>query len=137
MRALAIQSVFLGALLAGGVTAHTTPASAAAACEVSYRVKNTWSGAFHGELVVTNTGTTTHTGWTLQFAFPGNQVISSMWNGSASQTGNQVTVTPVAWYSPLPPGTNASIGFVASFTGPNASPTAFTLQPGSLTCTVR
>ncbi|MGW4702858.1 cellulase family glycosylhydrolase [Streptomyces sp. NPDC004285] len=127
----------LSALLAGAAltTASTAlavmgtaaGASAAPACTVEYSVAGQWSGGYQGAVSVTNNGAAL-TGWSLGFAFPAGQVISQGWGGTWSQSGASVTVVDESWNGTLDTGAKASGGFIASWTGANTAPTAFTLN---------
>ena len=79
---------------------------------------------------ITNTGTTTINGWTLQFSFPNGQTVTQGWNGSFSQSGSTVTVTNLSYNGTIPPGTTLSNapGFNGTWTGTNSPPTSFTLN---------
>ncbi|RKN38153.1 cellulose binding domain-containing protein [Streptomyces hoynatensis] len=97
------------------------------ACAVDYRVTNQWQDGFQGEVTVRNTGTATLGDWQLAWTFPGAQHISQMWNGSFTQSGAAVTVTPAAWNASIPPGSSVSVGFLA--TGPGSgTPGGFTVN---------
>jgi len=97
-------------------------------CKVSYAVQSQWSGGFTGNITVTNTSNTTVNGWTLQFTFPGNQQVTSGWNGQFSQQGSKETVQNASYNGQLAPGATASPGFNASWSGSNPNPTSFTLN---------
>ncbi|MGP4110886.1 cellulose binding domain-containing protein [Streptomyces sp. 4N509B] len=97
-------------------------------CAVDYRVTGEWSGGFQGEVTVTNTATEPLADWELRWTFPDGQEISQMWNGSFTQQGDEVTATPASWNATLQPGASASLGFLASTSGGNAPPTAFTVD---------
>ncbi|QNE73273.1 hypothetical protein F0344_00275 [Streptomyces finlayi] len=59
----------------------------------------------------------------LAWSFAGGQVIQTMWGGTASRTGGDVTVIPADYTRVLPAGGSVTVGFVAGGTGGN--PTAF------------
>lgn len=102
---------------------------AAAQCNVAYNVTGSWPGGFQVGLAITNTGTVGINGWTLQWAFTGNQQINNLWGGTVSQAGQNVTVTNAPWSASIPAGTTFNnMGFVANSTGANAVPTAFILN---------
>ncbi len=103
-------------------------------CKVSYAVQSQWQGGFTGNITITNTGSATINGWTLQFTFPGGQQVTSGWNGQFSQQGNQETVQNASYNGQLAPGATATPGFNASWSGSNPSPTSFTLN--GATCSV-
>ncbi len=113
-------------------TPTSTPTSApGTSCSVHYAITSQWPGGFTAAITITNTGSTALNGWTLQFSFPGNQQVTQGWNGTYSQHGNSVTVTNASWNGSLPanggqPGSQP--GFNGSWSGSNATPTAFTLN---------
>jgi cellulase/cellobiase CelA1 len=79
-------------------------------------------------LAITNNGTSTVNGWTLKFTFPGDQKITELWNGSYSQSGQQVTITNVSYNGTIAPGQTIGLGFNGSWTTNNSSPTTFTFN---------
>ncbi|MBS2965682.1 cellulose binding domain-containing protein [Actinocrinis puniceicyclus] len=119
------------ALAAAGLTAVSVSATAATSpCTVSYSVVNSWPGGFQAGITITNNGSAI-TGWTLAFAFPGSQQVSSGWNGTFTQSGQNVTVTDAGYNGALATGAGTSIGFTGTYTGTNTDPTAFTLNGAS------
>ncbi|GAA4891550.1 cellulase family glycosylhydrolase [Streptomyces coeruleoprunus] len=100
-----------------------------ASCSVAYRVVNEWPGGFQGEITLRNTGTTAISGWTLAFAFADGQKITSMWGGTATQSGGAVSVAPASYTSTIPAGgTGVTLGFLADRGATNTAPTAFALD---------
>jgi cellulase/cellobiase CelA1 len=80
-------------------------------------------------VVVTNTGATPVSGWTLAFTLPaGQRVTPPGWSANWAQAGQAVTATPLSWNGTLPPGGATSIGFNGSHTGNTGEPAAFTLN---------
>ncbi|GER81648.1 hypothetical protein KTAU_02860 [Thermogemmatispora aurantia] len=110
-------------------TASPTP-TAGLSCRVQYVITGQWPGGFGAVINITNTGTTTINGWTLQFSFPNGQTVTQGWNGSFSQSGSTVTVTNLSYNGTIPPGTTLSNapGFNGTWTGTNSPPTSFTLN---------
>jgi cellulase/cellobiase CelA1 len=90
---------------------------------MTYTVTNAWPGNFQGDLTIRNTGTTPTNGWTLAWTFGGNQRITQLWGGEWSQNGTSVTVRNMPWNGVLAPGASMTIGFLATVTGANVSPT--------------
>jgi cellulase/cellobiase CelA1 len=85
-------------------------------------------------VTITNRSTTTITGWTLGWTFPGNQQISNAWNATVTQSGQQVTARNVDHNRTLNAnGGTAAFGFQATYSGTNANPATFTLN--GTTCT--
>lgn len=101
-------------------------------CEVTYST-GAWNGAFNGSATIRNTGTTPIDGWTLTWAWSGNQQITSAWNATVTQVGTQVTARDAGHNSYIGPGSSQSFGFAATATGTNAIPAQFKLN--NLVCT--
>jgi hypothetical protein len=74
-------------------------------------------------VTVTNTGTTTTTGWTVRVTFTAGQRFTQLWGGRTSQTTSPYTVTNETWNGSLGAGATATFGFLASWTGTNPAPT--------------
>jgi hypothetical protein len=111
--------------VAGAVTAVT--AQAAVGCRVTYTVTNQWQGGFGANVVIDNVGDPV-TSWRLTWTFAAGQTISQLWNGTASQSGSQVTVTNASYNGSIPTGGSANFGFNGTWTGTNPAPTAFALN---------
>ncbi len=110
-------------------SAKTLAKPAGAACHVAYTVTNSWSTGFQAGVTIQNTGTTSLTGWTLQWTFANGQTITSFWGGAESQTAAVVTVTDLGYNGPIAPGGSVTgIGFTANIGTMNATPTNFTLN---------
>ncbi|MEV4534008.1 endo-1,4-beta-xylanase [Asanoa sp. NPDC049518] len=105
-------------------------------CRVAYTI-SPWGGTngFTAGLVLTNTGTSSLSGWSLAFTLPSGQTITPPgWSATWSQSGQAVTATPLSWNSTLAPGGSTTIGFNGTHTGGTGEPTTFTV--GSSSCTV-
>jgi glucuronoarabinoxylan endo-1,4-beta-xylanase len=105
----------------------TPPPGGGAAPRVAYTM-STWSSGFTAGISITNSGTSAINGWTLKFALPAGQVITSGWNATYAPTSGQVSATNVSYNGTLAPGATIDIGFQATHTGNTARPTAFTLN---------
>ncbi|NED88202.1 endoglucanase, partial [Streptomyces sp. SID11233] len=57
----------------------------------------------------------------------GQKVVQG-WNGTWSQSGATVGVTPVDWNRTLATGASADLGYVGAFSGANPAPTSFALN---------
>jgi len=112
-------------------TATPTGTVAPGACRVAYAITGQWPGGFQGEVRVTSTAAVS--GWTLRWTFANGQRISQLWNGTVTQTGADVAVINAAYNGTIPAGGSATVGFIGSWTGTNAAPTAYTLN--GATCT--
>jgi endoglucanase len=130
LRRLARAAAVL-ALLAAGVsgTAAAAPGAAAAAstCTVAYSVVNSWPDGFQAGITITNNGAAI-TNWTLAFTFPNDQQVSDGWNGTFSQSGQNVTVTSESYNGSLGTGASTTIGFTGTVGATNDVPTYFTVN---------
>ena len=97
-------------------------------CKVSYATQSQWAGGFVAGVTIANTGTSPISGWTLKFTFPGDQKITNAWNGSQTQSGENVTITNASYNGTIAPGGNASLGFQGTWANSDAVPTAFTVN---------
>ena len=79
-------------------------------------------------VTIKNTGTTVISNWTLKFTFPGDQQITSAWNGTASQTGENVRISNVSYNGTIAAGASTSLGFQGTWTSSDAAPTSFTVN---------
>jgi len=102
--------------------------SGSAACSVAYSLVNSWSGGFQAQAVITNTGSSPVNGWTLAWTFPGDQKISSLWNGTFSQSGESVQVANASYNGTIPARGTVTVGFTGTFTSNNTAPSSFTLN---------
>ncbi|HEV2345029.1 MAG TPA: cellulase family glycosylhydrolase [Actinocrinis sp.] len=107
----------------------SSPSSGGAvSCTAAYSLTNSWAGGFQGQIVLTNTGTSTINGWTINWTFPGDQKINQMWTASYTQTGEAVAATNLSYNSTIAPNANVTIGFTGTFTNSDANPTSFTVN---------
>ena len=104
----------------------TSSSAPASACTAAYSVVSSWPGGFQGQVTLTNAGSAAVNGWTAEWTFPGNQQIGSLWNGVATQSGAQVTVTNEPYDATIAPGSSVTLGFTATGTA---------AAPASVSCT--
>jgi endoglucanase len=77
---------------------------------------NVWNTGFTATITVTNQGPPA-SGWTITFDVPPGVQLTQGWNGTYSQTGEQVTVRDPGWNGTVPTGGSVSVGFQGSYTG--------------------
>ncbi|WP_327174192.1 cellulase family glycosylhydrolase [Streptomyces sp. NBC_01335] len=116
------------------LTTATGGGSSGAACSVAYRVVGDWQSGFQGEITLRNTGTAAISTWKLGFSFANGQTVSSMWGGTATQSGSAVSVAPASYTSAIATGSSVTLGFLGTRGATNAAPTAFDLS--GTACTV-
>ena len=79
---------------------------------------STWNGGFCRSFTVANAGTRVSTNWKLVFTLPASVKITDSWSGTASRTGNIVTVMAPSWAAAIGPRASvAAFGFCATGTG--------------------
>jgi cellulose 1,4-beta-cellobiosidase len=126
IRGLAVTAA--ATVVAGiGLATVATQASAAAGCRVDYSA-NSWSTGFTGTVNVTNLGDPITSGWTVTWAFAGNQHITQGWSATITQTGVNVSAVNPSYAASLGTGATANFGFNADYSGTNTNPATFKLN---------
>ena len=114
-------------------TWQINPVTTGGTCHVTYTKNSEWPGGFTAQVVIANTGTTTINGWSLTFTFPGDQKITSNFNGGFTQTGQNATLTNAPYNAAIQPGTSITDGFQGTWTTNDTNPTTFAIN--GTTCT--
>ncbi|MCU7730861.1 PHB depolymerase family esterase [Actinoplanes sp. KI2] len=130
---LAYAISFLG--LDGTSTPPTSPPTSPStsgppsprACHVAVTA-NAWNTGLTESLTITNTGSAAVNGWSLSFALPAGQTITSGWNATYAPTSGTVTATNMSYNAAIPVNGSVSIGFQAAHTGQTGLPAGFTLN---------
>jgi hypothetical protein len=101
----------------------------AAPCQVDYHVTDDWGTGATVQVTVTNNGATTVNGWTLVWAFPGNQTVADIWGATRSQSAADVSAANVDYDAAIPAsGGSVGFGFTIAYSGSDPAPTSFTLN---------
>jgi hypothetical protein len=132
MEASAIAFMGLNATTQGGGGGGGSGGSGGS-CHVSYQTTSQWAGGFTAGVTITDTGSAALSGWTLKFTFPGDQHITSAWNGTATQSGETVTITNASYNGTVAAGGSTSAGFQGTWTSSDATPASFTLNGAACT----
>lgn len=106
-----------------------TSPSGGGACQVDYVISNDWGSGFQADITITNNTNTAVSGWTLNFAHASGQTVTSAWNATVTQSGNNVSASNPAshWNGTI--GVNgAAVSFGLQGNGPAIVPSAFTLN---------
>jgi hypothetical protein len=114
-------------------TVASSGSSGGGSCQVAYTTNSQWQGGFTAQVAITNTGSSAISSWNLGFTFPGDQQVTSDFNGTASQSGETVTLTNASYNGSIAPGGSVTVGFQGTWTNSDAAPAAFTLN--GATCT--
>jgi endoglucanase len=120
----ALLALVLGAF--GIVVVATAPAHAAVRCSVDYTA-NDWGTGFTASITLHNLGDRLD-GWTLTYAYTGNQTLTQGWSGTWSQSGRTVTVTAASWNAALATGASTQVGANFGYSGTNTAPTSFAVN---------
>jgi len=108
-------------------TLHITGGSSGT-CHVTYTKNSEWPGGFTAQVVIANTGTTAINGWSLTFAFPGDQKVTSNFNGGFAQTGENVTLTNASYNATIAAGASITDGLQGSWTSNDTNPSSFSVN---------
>ncbi|MEU1724250.1 glycoside hydrolase family 9 protein [Nonomuraea sp. NPDC005692] len=95
-------------------TAFTTANTPTGGCAATFKVTNSWGGAYQAEVTVKNAGSAAITGWTA--AWTSANQITQLWGGRLTQTGSSVSVRNEAWNGGLAAGATTTFGFIANGT---------------------
>jgi endoglucanase len=116
--------------LPGAVNGTPPPTGTAApvSCSAVYSLTNSWAGGFQAQIVLTNTGTSAISPWTLAFTFGGDQQIGSLWDAAYTQSGESVTVTAESYDATIAASGSVTIGFTGTYTSSDAAPASFSVN---------
>lgn len=88
---------------------------------------NFWNTGMTENLTITADGSAIN-GWSLAFALPAGQAITSGWNATYTASGGQVTAVNLSYDGAIAAGGSTTIGFQGTTTGSTAAPTAFSIN---------
>jgi len=117
-----------------GITVSSGTSTPAMACNIGYNISSQSSsgssGSFGAVVTINNTGTTAWTSWTLTWTFANGQTFQSLWGGTETQSGANVTITSLSYDGSIAAGGSTSqLGFNANWNGvTNAIPTNFAIN---------
>ena len=120
----------VAAVTAVGAGFMAATSAAASTPTVSFAETSSWSGGYVGQYTITNnTGAAVST-WTLVFALPSGESVTSLWNGNEAVSGQTYTITPESWNASISAGGSVAVGFQVSG---NSTPSSCTID--GATCT--
>jgi cellulase/cellobiase CelA1 len=91
--------------------------------------RQAWNGGFVDNVTLTNTGSTTVSGWAVAYTLPGHPTIGNTWNAAIAQSGTSgvsVTARNLDYNAGIAAGASTSFGYQAADPANGAPPTAFT-----------
>ena len=107
--------VCAAAVLGVASTAHAATATA------TFVKVSDWGSGWEAKFTITNGGTTTVNGWTIQFDLPAGTVVTTYWDALLTANGNHDTFTNRSWNGTVAPGASVSFGFLGSGPGSPAN----------------
>jgi endoglucanase len=106
-----------------------TGAASAATCTATYSTRNDWATGFVADVVVTNSGASTVSGWKGTWTYPRNVALTSApWGANVSVNGGTVTSTDNGSHPTIAPGAKVSFGMSLSYSGTKPSPGPITVD---------
>ncbi|MEV0430749.1 glycoside hydrolase family 9 protein [Micromonospora sp. NPDC050495] len=122
---------WLASFLADQGDAGAVPASR---CAVTYTTHGSWSGGFTTQVTVRNTGPAAIDGWSVRWAFAGDQKVDTSWLAKVSQSGATVTAKNESYNAKIMPGASITFGLNGlTAGGPNPNPNLITLNGSACT----
>jgi hypothetical protein len=111
-----------GVVMAAGANAATPT--------VSFAQTSAWDGGYVGQYTINNTTGSALSNWTLVFALPSGESVTSLWDGTEKASGQTYTVTSAGWNDTIAAGASTDIGFEVNG---NGTPEACTFNGASCT----
>jgi hypothetical protein len=134
-RRMIVVAAAASTLLGAGIVTAVS-ASAAAGCQIDYRVTNQWQDGFSIDVSVHNLGAPVN-GWTLAWTYTAGQTVAQAWNATVAQSGAQVTARDAGYNAAIATNGTVAFGFNGSWNnGTNPAPAAFTLNGTTCSGTV-
>jgi hypothetical protein len=129
LRSLVFFASTLLLIISGFFVSMNVTHAASSYCQVTYSITSQWPGGFGANVTVQNTSSSAWTNWSLAFTFPASgQTVTQGWNGTFTQSGQNVTVTNMSWNGSVAANASVNPGFNGSWTGSNPTPTSFSVN---------
>ena len=115
----------------GNTSARSAPGTVTTLATTAYPTCQvqviTYNPGFQATVTITNTTTTTFSGWTIRFTLAPTATVSSTFSGTLTRDGANATITPMVWSNQIGAGGQLFVGFMGSAV-PFTPPTGFTLN---------
>jgi endoglucanase len=119
-----VRAVMATALLAVGGSA-----SAASSCTATYSTRNDWATGFVVDVVLTNSGSTTVSGWKVNWTYGAPVALTAApWGANVGIAGNTVTSTDNGSHPSIAPGASVGFGMSLSYSGTKPAPGPITVS---------
>ncbi|HEX2130200.1 MAG TPA: cellulose binding domain-containing protein [Actinophytocola sp.] len=93
------------------------PVASAAGERAAFVKTSDWGSGWEGRITVTNGGTSTVTGWRVEFDLPAGTALGTYWDALLASDGNHHTFVNREYNGTIAPGASVSFGFVGSGPG--------------------
>ncbi|GAA1257219.1 hypothetical protein GCM10009677_04410 [Sphaerisporangium rubeum] len=107
----------------------TTTGGGTTGCTATATAQSQWGNGYVMQVVVTNNGTTTMSGWTVTATLPSGHTITGSWNANLTTGSGTLTARNVSYNGTVAAGQTASFGFQGG------RPDNSTTLPSAFTCT--
>jgi hypothetical protein len=104
------------------------PAHAAGPLTAAFAKTSDWGSGYQAQYTITNNGSGTINGWTVDFELPPGTSAGTYWDATLTQSGAHYTFKNREYNGTIAAGASATFGFVVSGSG---TPTGCTLNGGS------
>jgi hypothetical protein len=111
-------------------TADTTPPAPAVLHAYYQTLVDPVDGAYTGKIIISNTGGTTASGWTVTIYLPGDEMVTAAQGAQFDQPGSPVTFTPDGSTQIVPAGKSMSFTFNVTGTTSTDPPSGCLLNGG-------
>ncbi|MFE6100658.1 endo-1,4-beta-xylanase [Streptomyces laurentii] len=82
-------------------------------CVATYTTEQSWTGGYNGTVTITARGSAIN-GWSVPLTFRSGQTVSTVWNGTSTMSGTQMTVRNAPYNGSLGAGASTSFGFTVN-----------------------
>src|SRR5579883_3354914 len=129
LRSLVFFASTLLLIISGFFVSMSATHAASSYCQVTYSITSQWPGGFGANITIQNTSSSAWTSWSLTFTFPASgQSVTQGWNGTFSQSNQDVTVINASYNGSVAVNGTAIPGFNGAWTASNPIPTAFNVN---------
>ena len=119
------------ALVIAGLGLAPGSASAAGGITATFTKTSDWGTGYEANYRIANTGSTATSSWTLEFDLPSTARVTSLWEGTFTQSGTHVTVRNAGWNGAIAPGAAVTPGFDVAYSGAFSAPANCLVNGGS------
>jgi hypothetical protein len=102
--------------------ATTPPTPSEPGCVAVFTQVASWQGAYQGQVIVTNSGATPTTGWSVSLSLPSGQMITQLWGGRTTSPGSPYAIGNESYNGVLALNASTAFGFIAASSAGSGTP---------------